>query len=90
MTNARTASGQSNKTLIAEFQRSLGDTVVLLLELKTKPALTRVERKAVDDLVEELQEIIREIPAIGDSSNCFQLVFTTIRRVWDFWHHLFG
>ena len=91
MKNSRpiTAKSKERKKLIGNFQKSLGDTVVLLSELKNKAGINQGNRMEIDNIVEKLQEISRELPSVI-SRDWFQKVFGVIKEAADCWGKLFG
>ena len=90
MKNVKAISHQRVDDLINEFQKSLSDTVLLLLELKGEYKITRAQRKEIDDLVEKLHEYVVDLPKIMEHPKHFELVFGTIQRIWNFWQNVFS
>ena len=80
----------SRKGLVTTFQQSLGDTVVLLIELKAKPGVSRAAKREIDDVVDNLQEIICRLPELANSRESFQFVFDAIRKAIEVWRRLFA
>lgn len=68
------------KETLLSFQKSIDDTVVLLLELKAAPGLSRVLERDIELAVEELQGIVRDLPTITSCRDSFELVFGVIKR----------
>ena len=80
---------KSKKDLATEFQKSLADTVVLLLQLKSKHGISQGMKGEIDEVVENLQGIIRKIPDALVSQDSFKLVFSSIVRAFNVWRNVF-
>ena len=80
----------TQKKLLSGFQRSLQDTVVLLVELKNKSGVTRIEEREIDDTVRKMQDIICSLPELVQSRDSFQIVFGTILKAIGVWRRLFA
>lgn len=74
---------------ISDFQKSLGDAIVLLLEVKCRNGITQSDRIEIDNIVDELQMMIREIPD-AVSRSWFEKVFGVIRKAIGLWQELFS
>lgn len=75
--------------MLREFQKSLGDTIVFLLELKGRRGVTQGDRNEINNTVEKLQQILRDIPDIV-SDDSSKTVFGAIRKLVDLWFKLFS
>lgn len=80
----------SRKKQVTAFQKTLGDVVVLLLELKAKPGVSRPAKREIDEAVERLQEVVRSLPEIVESRDSFNVVFSAIKKAVGVWSKLFA
>jgi len=71
------------------LQKIIDDTVILLLELRSKPDLTRFQRAQTEEAVNKLQEISRRLPDLANKRTGRSLVFDAIRRTISVWRQLF-
>lgn len=81
--------GKSSHKLVAEFQKSLGETSVLLLELKTRTGISKTTKLEIDAAVKELQEITITIPNLAAERKSFGKVFDVIKKTHDIWCKIF-
>lgn len=70
---------KDRKALVGEFQKSLGDTIILLLELKNRPGVTQGDRIEIANIVEKLKGIMVDFPDVVSRSWC-EKVFGIITR----------
>jgi len=77
--NAVLRKSEDRKVLVGEFQKSLGDTIILLLELKNRPGVTQGDRIEIDNIVEKLEIIRINLSGIFSKSWC-EKVFGIIIR----------
>jgi len=83
------AVAQKQKKLTTEFQKSLGETIVLLLEFKTKAGISKITKLKIDAAVRELQEIIITIPDIVANRKSFSKVFDAISKMYNIYCRAF-
>ena len=75
---------------IAKYQKSLGDTIVLLLEIKNQTVTSLTTKIEIENKVEELQEIIRELPNLTSICTVRTAAFEAIYKLVGIWQRISG
>lgn len=86
----RSIGNSERERAITQFQKTLGEIVVLLLEIKNASGITLSTKAEIGRCVEELQSMIRELPVITNSQSVLKMVFKTIRTIVPMWRSLSG
>lgn len=76
---------------VEKIQQSIDDTVVLLVELRSRKTVTTKHQHEIDALVEELQSCSRALPRLATNRKGLKKkVFILIEQAISLWKDLFG
>lgn len=74
--------------LVIKIQKSLDDTRLLLLRVKSKSGITEPTKGDISDAIETLEEIIRQLPDISKSPTLLDVMSSLIKKTYDIWQQM--
>ncbi len=80
----------SQRDVVTTAQKTIDETVVLLLDLKRKRRLSRGQEGAIDRAVIRLQDISRKLSELRSRTIIAELVLKATRLIIRAWHWLSG
>ena len=79
-----------HKKLVAEIQKSLDEIRLLFLRVRSKPGINQLTKEEIDEAVETLEEIKRQLPDIAKLPNLLDVIFGLIKKTYGVWQRVFS
>lgn len=80
--------GENRQSKVRRFQQQLDDIRALLLHLKARPGIPQTIRNDINDAVEELERIRRELSNLVDSPDFLKVVFGVLKKAYSIWRNI--
>jgi hypothetical protein len=80
--------GEDKRRKVRRYQQKLGETRVLLLQLKARPGASQTIKDDINHDVEELEQIERELPDLVNSPDFSEVVYDFLKKVRSIWRSI--
>jgi hypothetical protein len=74
--------GENKQSRVRRFQQDLDEMRALVLDLKAGPGIPQTTKDDINDAVEDLERIRRELPDLVDSPDFLDMVFGALKKAY--------